>query len=240
MKQEKRIAAWIGGELAALGLLVVLGASASADQPQVNNPPEVREFTITFGVKAGNLIGIDTMEPRACTRVQVNFSTTVEDHEGDLVTVSMDLDGDKKLDDFKKKLKGQGTAVAHKVYKDLGPMQVRYQACDKAGLCSQILRAEFDVVACPPELLKIQTDVKEGDTGKTAIMTLTSRDMQDDKVRYEVDWDDDGVYETTTKPGLPSKPVTLEHVFEDHILHIVSLRVCDDLDGCSEPDTRKF
>ncbi|MBW2261951.1 MAG: hypothetical protein JRG91_08265 [Deltaproteobacteria bacterium] len=240
MKPKTKIIAWIAGEAAAVALLVILAASASAEQPQVNNPPEIQEFSISFGVKAGNLIGIDTDDPRACTRVQVNFSVTVKDHEGDLVTVSMDLDGDKKLDDAKQKIKGEGTAMGKKIYKDVGPMQVRYRACDKKGLCSQILRAEFNVVLCPPELNKIRTDVQDGDLDKIGIMTLTSRDKQDDKVFYEVDWDDDGVFETKTKLVPPDKPVTLKHTFPDRFMHIVSLRVCDTKDGCSETETRKF
>jgi hypothetical protein len=240
MRPQTKILAWIAGEAAALALLVILSASASADQPQVNNPPEIQEFSISFGVKAGNLIGIDTDDPRACTRVQVNFAVTVKDHEGDLVTVSMDLDGDKKLDDAKKKVKGEGTAVGKRTYKEVGPVQVRYRACDKKGLCSQILRAEFNVVLCPPELNKIHTDVLDGDLDKVGVMTLTSRDKQNDKVYYEVDWDDDGVFETKTKLSLPDKPVTLKHTFPDRLLHIVSLRVCDTQDGCSETETRKF
>ena len=92
MKPQTKIGIWIAGEVAALALLAILAASASAEQPQVNNPPEIQEFSISFGVKAGNLIGIDTDDPRACTRVQVNFAVTVKDHEGDLVTVTMDLD----------------------------------------------------------------------------------------------------------------------------------------------------
>lgn len=240
MKTQTKIGIWIAGEVVALVLLAILAAGASAEQPQVNNPPEIQEFSISFGVKAGNLIGIDTDDARACTRVQVNFAVTVKDHEGDLVTVTMDLDGDKKLDDAKVKVKGEGTAMGKKTYKDVGPVQVRYRACDKKGLCSQILRAEFNVVLCPPELLKIHTDVKDGDLDKVGIMTLTSRDKQNDKVFYEVDWDDDGVFETKTKLGPPDKPVTLKHTFPDRLLHIVSLRVCDTTDGCSEIETRKF
>jgi len=234
MKRDGRMMAAAGAALLAWP------GSTSADQPQVNNPPEVVEFAISFGVKAGNLIGIDTMDPRACTRVQVNFAATVEDHEGDLVTVAMDLDGDKELDDFKKKIKGKGTVVGHRTYTDLGKVQVRYQACDKAGLCSQILRAEFDVVACPPEFLHIVTDTDEGDLDRTGTMVLSARDRQDDKVWYEVDWDDDGVLETISKLSDPDKPVTLTHTFPDHLKHVVSLRVCDKLDGCSGLEMCKF
>lgn len=240
MKTQWKIPAWIAGETAALALLALGAAGTSAEQPQVNNPPEIVEFSISFGVKAGNLIGIDTDQPRACTRVQVNFSVTVKDHEGDLVTVTMDLDGDKKLDDAKVKVKGSGAAVGHRTYSEVGPVEVRYRACDKKGLCSQILRAQFEVITCPPEFHQIQTSVDEADLDKTGTMTLLARDKQDDKVYYEVDWDDDGVFETKTKLGPPSKPVTLKHTFSDRLLHIVSLRVCDTLDGCSEIETRKF
>lgn len=241
MKSQAKILAWITGEVVAVVAFIALTQAASAQKMEgVNNPPEIEEFSISFGVKAGNLIGIDTDDPRACTRVQVNFAVTVKDHEGDLVIVTMDLDGDKKLDDAKKKIKGEGTAVGHKTYIDLGPMQVRYRACDKKGLCSQILRSEFNVVLCPPEFHQIHTTVDEGDLDKTGIMTLKARDKQNDKVYYEVDWDDDGVFETKTKMGPPTKSVTLKHTFPDRLLHIVSLRVCDTLDGCSETETRKF
>lgn len=225
---------------AAVSAVLVVAQASPADQPQVNNPPEIKEFTFDFGVKAGNLLGIDTSEPRACTRVKVNFKVDVVDYEGDLVTVSMDLDGDGKLDDAKRKVKGAGTVMASKTYSSLGPLMLRFRACDAKNACSSEMRTELEVVACPPQFLEIQSSTKMGDLGKTAFMTLTARDVQDDMVTYEIDWDEDNAYEVVTKPSAPDKPVKVQHTYDDQVIHWVNLRVCDTKDGCSEPDQRKF
>jgi hypothetical protein len=226
------------GALAAL--LAVAGARTTGDQPEVNNPPEIEEFTFSFGVAAGNLLGIDTSEPRACTRVKVNFEVTVRDYEGDLVIVTMDLDGDGKLDDAKRKVKGAGTVVASRRYSQLETIELRFRACDKHGACSSVMRTDFEVIACPPEFVEIMSDVEMHPVGKTALMTLTSRDVQGDKITYEIDWDEDNVYEFHTKPSAAGEPVEVSHTYDDHVIHWVDLRVCDSRDGCSDPEQRKF
>ncbi len=227
-----------------LTVLVALAALWTAveagDQPQVNNPPEIEEFMFDFDVKAGNLLGIDTSDPRACTRVKVNFKVDIVDHEGDKVTVTMDLDGDTKLDDAKRTIDGSGTAVASKTYSTFGTIVLRFRACDVKGACSSILKTEFDVVACPPEFLDIYSEVEMGQMGKTATLTLSSHDVQDDKVTYELDWDEDNAYEVITKPSAPATPVKVVHEYQDQVIHWVNLRVCDTKDGCSQPAQRRF
>lgn len=221
-------------------VLVLSGSRADAGQPEVNNPPEIKEFSFDFGVKAGNLLGIDTSEPRACTRVKVNFKVEVVDYEGDLVIVTMDLDGDKKLDDAKRKVKGAGTVQASRTYSKLGPMQLRFKACDSKGACSSVMRTDFEVVACPPAFADVISSVEMGQLDKTVNLTLTARDVQDDRVTYEIDWDEDMEYEVKTKPSPPDKAVKLSHTYDDQMIHWVNLRVCDSKDGCSEPQQRKL
>ncbi len=238
MKRNNRIA--VAAFTVPAAALALMGVVKAPGEPEVNNPPEIEEFTISFGVKAGHLIGIDTAKAEACTRVQVVFSVKVKDHEGDQVTVTMDLDGDGKLDDAKKVVKAEGTAVAKKTFNSLGKVDLRYKACDKPGLCSAVVKQSFDVVSCPPQFHIVNTDVEHGDFDKKGLLELTSRDVQEDKVWYEIDWDDDRVFETKTKPGPPDEEVALEHTWNDQLMHIISLRVCDGLDGCSAEENRKF
>ena len=238
MTRSAKIAASVAAVPAAA--IALMGVVKAPNEPEVNNPPEIVQFTISFGVKAGHLIGIDTAKAEACTRVQVVFSVQVKDHEGDQVVVHMDLDGDGDLDDAKKTVKAEGTAEARKTFDTLGKASLKYKACDKKGLCSAVVKQSFEIVSCPPKFHQVGSDVDLGDVDKTGILKLTARDVQEDKVRYEVDWDDDRVFETVTKPGPPEKEVLLDHTWNDHLMHVVSLRVCDALDGCSAEENRKF
>jgi hypothetical protein len=102
------------------------------------------------------------------------------------------------------------------------------------------MRTDFDVVACPPQIHEIHSKVDESEITKTVTLELLARDVQNDNVYWEVDFDEDMAFEVKTKPAAPTKKVKLEHTYPDHIKHWCHIRVCDAKDGCSGTEERKF
>jgi hypothetical protein len=206
-------------------------------QPEVNDPPKFEKVTVDFAVAAGNLPGVDTDEPRTCVRTPVTISFLVVDPDGGKVTVTVDDDGDGVFNDFKKTAKAGSAIVLKKKFAAPGPVPLRYRACDAGGLCTGILKLSFSMVACPPVVVEFATGSERVGVGDKAHMTLRARDAQEDPVRWEIDWDDDGVFEQVTKKGKPSRRVTVTHAFTTPGAHVVSARCCDD-EGCSATQRR--
>ncbi len=236
-------AAAMGGVAASGGAAALMSAPAKLvveipSQPDVNDPPKFENITVDFPVKEGNLPGIDTDKPRGCVRVAVKISFLVSDPDNDKVTVMVDLDGDGKYNDFKKKTKAGKAVVWNKKFKEVGEVWIKYKACDVKGLCTATLKFKLEMITCPPKIIEFATSTERVGTGDRVFMTLRSSDPQDDNVRYEVDWDDDGAYEEVTKYIKPSKRITLKHTFNTSTSHVISARVCDALDGCSEVERR--
>jgi hypothetical protein len=207
-------------------------------QPEVNDPPKFESMDVDFPVTEGNLPGIDTDEPRTCARTPVKVTFLVVDPDKDKVTVFVDLDGDDKFDDFKKTTKSGKAVVMKKTFPDLGPVLVKYKACDVKKLCTAVLKFKIEMVNCPPKLVEFATGTERVDVGDKITMKLRASDAQNDKVRYEIDWDDDGEYEHVTPAYPPKKRITVTHAFNESGAHVISARVCDELDGCSEVERR--
>ncbi len=207
-------------------------------QPEVNDPPKFESMDVDFPVTEGNLPGIDTDEPRTCARTPVKVTFLVVDPDGDKVTVLVDLDGDDKFDDFKKTTKSGKAVVMKKTFPDLGPVHVKYRACDVKKLCTAVLKFKIEMVNCPPKLVEFATGTERVDINDKIHMKLRASDAQNDKVRYEIDWDDDGEYEHVTPYYPPKKRITVNHAFKTSGAHVISARVCDELDGCSEVERR--
>jgi hypothetical protein len=207
-------------------------------QPEVNDPPKFESMDVDFPVTEGNLPGIDTDKPRTCARTPVKVTFLVVDPDGDKVTVFVDLDGDDKFDDFKKTTKSGKAVVMKKTFPDLGPVLVKYKACDVKKLCTAVLKFKIEMVNCPPKLVEFATGTERVDVGDKITMKLRASDAQNDKVRYEIDWDDDGEYEHVTPYYPPKKRITVTHAFKESGAHVISARVCDQMDGCSEVERR--
>ncbi|MFH1436128.1 MAG: hypothetical protein ABIJ56_10475 [Pseudomonadota bacterium] len=236
-------AAAMGGAAANRGAAALMSAPAKLvveipSQPEVNDPPKFESITVDFPVKEGNLPGIDTDQPRGCVRVAVMISFLVSDPDNDKVTVMVDLDGDGKFNDFKKKTKADKAVVWKKKFTEVGEVWIKYKACDVKGLCTATLKFKLEMITCPPKIVEFATKTERVGSGDRVFMTLRSSDPQDDMVRYEADWDDDGAYEEVTPYGKPSKRITLKHTFSTSTSHVISARVCDALDGCSEVERR--
>lgn len=222
--------------LAPLLLLAAGGPAAGQEpvQPEVNDPPKFEKVTVDFAVTAGNLPGVDTDEPRTCARTPVTISFLVVDPDGDKITVTVDDDDDGVFNDFKKSAKAGSAIVLKKKFAAPGRVLLRYRACDAGGLCTAILKLSFSMVACPPSVVEFATGSERVGVGDKVHMTLRARDAQDDPVRWEIDWDDDGTFEQVTKYGKASAKVKVSHAFKEPGAHVVSARCCDASEGCSE------
>jgi hypothetical protein len=207
-------------------------------QPEVNDPPKFEDVDVDFTVTEGNLPGIDTDEPRTCSRTPVKVTFLVKDPDGDKVKIMVDLDEDGKFDDFRKVTKSGKKVVMKKKFDLIGDVTVKYRACDVKGLCTAVLKFKIGMVLCPPKLVEFMTGTKRLEVNDRIIMTLRASDAQNDKVRYEIDWDDDGAFEEITPYYPVKKRVTVKHVFKKSGSHVVSARACDENDGCSEIERR--
>jgi hypothetical protein len=209
-------------------------------QPEVNDPPKIEDLNVSFTVTEGNLPGIDTDEPRTCSRTPVKVTFLVSDPDGDKVTVMVDLDGDGKFDDFKKTVKAGKPIVMKKSFDEIGKVLIKYKACDAKGLCTAELKFAVTMVLCPPRLVEFHTGSERVGIGDKIIMKLRASDAQNDKVRFEVDWDDDGVFEQVSSYFPVKKRITVTHAFQTSGLHVISAQACDELDGCSEVERRSI
>ncbi len=86
-------------------------------------------------------------------------------------------------------------------------------------------------------IIEFATKTERIGVGDKVSMTLRSQDTHGEKVRYEVDWDDDGQYEDVTAWVKPSAKVVVKRAFKEPGAHVISARVCDP-DGCSEVQRR--
>ena len=209
-------------------------------KPEVNDPPKVEDLNVSFTVTEGNLPGIDTDEPRTCSRTPVKVTFLISDPDGDKVTVLVDLDGDGKFDDFKKTAKAGKPVVMKKSFDQIGKVVIQYKACDAKGLCTAELKFAVTMVLCPPRLVEFHTGSERVGIGDKITMKLRASDAQNDKVRFEVDWDDDGVFEQVSSYFPVKKRITVTHAFQTSGMHVISAQACDELDGCSEVERRSI
>lgn len=207
-------------------------------QPEVNDPPKFESVDADFPVSEGNLPGIDTDEARTCSRIPVKIRFLVTDPDGDDVTVMVDFDDDGKFDDFKKKTKSGKAVTVKKTFDMVGEYWIKYMACDTKGLCTAVLKFKVKMVLCPPKLVEFATKTERVGVGDKVYMSLRSSDPQGDKVRYEIDWDDDGMFEDVTAYYPVKKRITVNHAFGQSGAHVISARCCDTLDGCSDVQRR--
>jgi len=207
-------------------------------KPEVNDPPKFESINVDFPVKEGNLPKIDTDEPRTCTRVVVSINFLVTDPDEDWVTITADIDGDDKFDDFKKKTKSGKVVTLKRTFDTEGEYWIKYRACDIKGLCTSVLKFKIKSILCPPKIVEFATATERIGVGDEVSMSLRSWDAQSDKVRYEIDWDDDGVFEHVTAYYPPQKKVKVKHAFNEPGAHVISARSCDKFDGCSDVQRR--
>lgn len=233
MQLSDDCAAW-----SAAGVMPPQAADECQVQPEVNDPPRFESVDVDFPVKEGNLPGIDTDEARTCSRIPVKVTFLVVDPDGDKVTIMVDLDGDGKFDDFKKKTKSGKAVVMKKKFDQIGEITVKYRACDTKNLCTAVLKFEIKMVLCPPKMVEFATGTKRVGPGDKIFMKMRASDAQNDKVRYEIDWDDDGLFEHVTPYYPPKKRITVSYAFKQSGAHVISARCCDALDGCSEVERR--
>lgn len=184
---------------------------------------------LNFDVEAGSVapvaraggpyVGVESQPPALDARAS-------RDPEGGPLTYVWDLDDDGEFDEGQGNLLPWVDGVPER-FQDDGTFVVRVRVTDESGK-SDVDETRLTLTNDPPQVESVVLSPADGvDEGETLeITTIQFRDLGADTHTFEVDWEDDGIYDEVDLPD----PTATHRYFADGD-YTVRVRVTDDDGG---------